>query len=206
MSGIKGRSGVYKRTQKHKEILNKSNLSTRFKKGQHPSPKTEYKGGHRLTKKIRQKMRIARKKYMKSHPKSAFRKGQVFTKSHLRNIRLSCKRGSNHPCWKGGISSLRQQIYNHFKYRQWRSDIFIRDNYTCQWCGRRSKKGNRIEIEAHHIKSFFVILEEYQIKTLEQALDCEELWNINNGLTLCEKCHNLTRGHPKFLKRDWRQR
>jgi len=30
---------------------------------------------------------------------------------------------------------------------------------------------------------------EFRIKTFEQALTCEELWNINNGETLCKKCH-----------------
>lgn len=26
-------------------------------------------------------------------------------------------------------------------------------------------------------------------KTLEDAENCEELWNINNGRTLCKSCH-----------------
>lgn len=27
------------------------------------------------------------------------------------------------------------------------------------------------------------------ITTYEQAMDCEELWNINNGVTYCKGCH-----------------
>ena len=87
--------------------------------------------------------------------------------------------------WKGGITSLAMIIRNHFKYRQWRSDNFTRDDFTCQNCGERGGK-----LHAHHIKKFSVIMEEYKIKTLEEALDCEELWNVNNGMTLCKKCHN----------------
>ena len=92
--------------------------------------------------------------------------------------------GEKHFNWKGGISKLTNIIRNCFKYRRWRSDIFTRDNFTCQECFNRG--GN---LEAHHIKAFALIIIENNIKTLEEALNCEELWNINNGKTLCEKCH-----------------
>lgn len=86
--------------------------------------------------------------------------------------------------WKGGITPLNKVIRHCFKYRQWISDIFTRDDYTCQKCGQRG-----CYLEAHHIKEFHIIMEENKIKSIEQALDCEELWNINNGKTLCKKCH-----------------
>jgi len=88
--------------------------------------------------------------------------------------------------WKGGVTKLNGQIYNSFKYRQWRSDVFTRDDFTCQECGRIGGKLN-----AHHIKSFVSILQKYEITTLQEALECEELWNINNGTTLCKKCHKM---------------
>jgi 5-methylcytosine-specific restriction endonuclease McrA len=92
--------------------------------------------------------------------------------------------GKDNVNWKGGITSLRQQIYHSFKNRQWISDIFTRDDFTCQICGKRGEK-----LEAHHIKQFAIILKENKIKTFEDAIECDELWNINNGLTLCKKCH-----------------
>jgi len=99
-----------------------------------------------------------------------------------RGERIKGKKNYN---WKGGITSLVQQIRHHYKYRQWRSDVFTRDDFTCQECEVRGGK-----LHAHHKdKSFSGILEEYKIKTLEEALDCEELWNINNGITMCQKCH-----------------
>lgn len=87
--------------------------------------------------------------------------------------------------WRGGITSLYHKIRTCFEHRQWRSDVFTRDNFTCQECGD-NRGGN---LAAHHIKEFSKILEEHQIKTLEQAIACEELWNINNGRTLCKTCH-----------------
>ena len=94
------------------------------------------------------------------------------------------RRGKNNPAWRGGISLLVARIRRSFKYRQWRSDVFTRDGFTCQECGKIDC------LEAHHIDRFIDIIKRNEIKTLEQALDCENLWNINNGETLCEECHH----------------
>ena len=85
------------------------------------------------------------------------------------------------------ISSLENLIRSNFKSRQWRDDIYSRDNFTCQECG--DNKGHNLN--SHHIKTLSSILQKYEITTLEEALTCEELWNLNNGITLCAKCHNL---------------
>jgi hypothetical protein len=103
--------------------------------------------------------------------------------------------GANSTSWKGGVWSLNKAIRGLFKYRQWRSDVFERDNWTCQHCGKRGGK-----IQPHHIKQFSDILYENNIKTIEQALDCEELWNINNGQTLCIPCHIKTDTYGKKSK------
>lgn len=92
-----------------------------------------------------------------------------------------------HPSLKGGITPLNNHIRQIFKYRQWRSDVFTRDNFTCQECGQRGGK-----IQADHIESFALIIQKYNIRTLNEAENCEELWNINNGRTLCIPCHKLT--------------
>ena len=89
--------------------------------------------------------------------------------------------------WKGGITKLYASVRNSFKYRQIRLEIFKRDDYICHWCGRRGYK-----LQAHHLKSFAKIMRENNIKTFKQAMDCNELWDIRNGLTLCEVCHGET--------------
>ena len=65
-----------------------------------------------------------------------------------------------------------------------RNNVYERDNFTCQECKKRGGYLN-----AHHIKQFSQILEDNNITTVEEAINCEELWNIDNGITLCKKCH-----------------
>ena len=101
--------------------------------------------------------------------------GKFSTKS------LRCKRCS----LLGEHTLIHKQLRCVIEYRTWRSDIFTRDNFTCQSCGKRG--GN---MNAHHIKFFSTILNEYKIKSLKEGLACDELWNLNNGVTLCEICHN----------------
>lgn len=136
--------------------------------------------GHKTSQETRLKMSL-------SH------KGKVFSDEHKRNIsntKLGKKNpnlsGEKHHQWKGGITPLTKLIRHTFENRQWISDVFHRDDFTCQKCFIRG--GN---INAHHIKQFSVIFKEYNIQTLDEAIKCRELWNLNNGITLCKKCHTL---------------
>jgi len=88
---------------------------------------------------------------------------------------------------KGGLTPLHILIRTSFRYRLWRSDVFTRDDFICRECGRR-RSG---KLNAHHLMPFALIMEINDIITFEQAMNCEELWNINNGITLCEECHQL---------------
>jgi 5-methylcytosine-specific restriction endonuclease McrA len=99
------------------------------------------------------------------------------------------QRGEKNTNWKGGITPLIIKVRNCFEYRQWRSDIYTRDDYTCQMCGTR---GGELNVD-HFPKSFASIYHENNIVSFEQALNCEEFWNINNGRTLCLPCHNKTK-------------
>ena len=101
-------------------------------------------------------------------------------------------KGEDNPRWKGGVTSLTHSIRTNYKYRQWVSDVFTRDDFTCNICGIRGSY-----LHAHHIKSFSSIIQCYEITTLEEALECSELWNINNGITLCKDCHKKI--HKKVI-------
>jgi len=45
------------------------------------------------------------------------------------------------------------------------------------------------DLIVHHINPMVNILEKYNITTPAQARQCEELWDIDNGITLCSECH-----------------
>lgn len=86
--------------------------------------------------------------------------------------------GSKHHNWKGGITPLNKKIRRSFEYRLWREAIFKRDNYTCIWCKAHTGNGKRVILHADHIKPF--------------ALYPELRFSIDNGRTLCERCHRTT--------------
>lgn len=97
-------------------------------------------------------------------------------------------RGVNCSFWKDGRTTLVKQIKNLSLYKEWRKAVFERDNYTCIWCGIRGS----IELAPDHISPLSSILEANRIKTQEDAINCVELWNVNNGRTLCHPCHKKT--------------
>ena len=105
--------------------------------------------------------------------------------------------GKNNPAWKGGRTPLVRSIRTCGKYFQWRSDVYQRDNWTCQTCNKRGERLN-----AHHKKSFQRILDEYKITSFIQAMVCAELWDVDNGVTLCEDCHLLTKGGNHLKSRN----
>jgi len=92
--------------------------------------------------------------------------------------------GSNNPRYIDGRRPLVLRIRNSGKYKDWTMSIFKRDNWVCCDCGNRGGV-----LEAHHIKSFSDIWTENNIKTYNEAIECKELWLIENGKTLCKNCH-----------------
>ena len=86
-----------------------------------------------------------------------------------------------------GATKLKELIRQTTQYKQWRESVYRRDNFTCQNCKVTGGKLN-----ADHIKTFALILFENNVKTLDDAIRCAPLWDIENGRTLCVGCHLLT--------------
>ena len=101
-------------------------------------------------------------------------------------------KGDKNPNWKGGKTKLSQQIKNSAEYSFWRMSVFKRDFFTCQHCGAKNKKGEKYIFDADHIYPFSKILDDYNITSIEEAISCEKLWDINNGRCLCRDCHKKT--------------
>ena len=95
-----------------------------------------------------------------------------------------CSKECNHEGFKELLTGEHNPNYNPNKsekdriehrnipgYNEWVRNVFDRDNYTCQCCGD-NKGGN---LNAHHILNY----SEYKhLRT-----------DVNNGITLCDKCH-----------------
>lgn len=102
----------------------------------------------------------------------------------LRQIQSDAHKGEKSHLWKGGITSLALGIRHCHKMRIWKEEVFARDNYTCTKCLR-----TKLYLNAHHIIKFSKLLKKYNIKTIEDAENCDELWDISNGKSLCKECH-----------------
>ena len=101
-------------------------------------------------------------------------------------------KGKNNPNWKGGKTKISQLIRDSAEYSFWRKEVFERDDYTCMFCNRRNKKGDKVIIEADHIYPFYKILDDFNITSIEESISCKELWDVGNGRTLCRECHKKT--------------
>lgn len=90
-----------------------------------------------------------------------------------KHLDYSQYKGANSHFWKGGVTEENELERKSGKYRNWRKSIFERDKYTCQICGQIGGC-----LQADHIKPF--------------AYHKELRFDINNGRTLCIKCHHNT--------------
>lgn len=86
--------------------------------------------------------------------------------------------------------ALWKRIRTLSEFIEWRNVVFKRDNYACRFCETTG------QMNVHHIKHFADIIKEYDIKTMDDALNCNALWDVNNGITLCVKCH--AEQHPEM--------
>ncbi len=102
------------------------------------------------------------------------RTGQTNSPEHRRKQALS-KFGDKNPSWRGGVSKNRLSYEEQTAHKQWREQVFIRDNYTCVICKARNGNGKRITLNADHIKPY--------------AYFPELRKEVSNGQTLCKFCH-----------------
>jgi len=110
------------------------------------------------------------------------------------------RKGNGSSTWKDGRTPDTNRIRSSAKYSEWRQKIFIRDEFTCQICG---KKGGYLT--AHHSeKSFSQLLDEVLfnlplLSLYDGAMIYEPFWNIKNGITHCSDCHG--KWHKKYGKK-----
>lgn len=102
-------------------------------------------------------------------------------KNFYAKICLQClgkrQKGKNNPNYN--VNKTDEERINgrqYEEYYEWRKQVYERDKYKCQMCSNGGK------INAHHIKNYSSNL---KFRT-----------DIDNGITLCEDCHN--KFHEKY--------
>lgn len=81
-------------------------------------------------------------------------------------------RGTEHPKYNPELTEYqRANSRINGNKKSWRIGIFERDNFTCKSCGDKTG-GNLV---AHHLNCY--------------KFFPEQRWDIDNGITLCSKCH-----------------
>ena len=173
-------SGVYDRTK------SKPNAGL-FKKGQHPSPGTEFKKGVIPKNAWKPGIGYTGVRNFFSDPEWR-RKQSLSHKGQHSSPDTEIKRGQRlspetefKPLVPGGVSTEETLIRNSPEYREWRKLVYTRDNFTCQRCGSRGR------LEAHHVKSFA----EYP----------ELRFDVDNGITYCRACHKYEESRLRIINK-----
>ncbi len=158
----KGKKGLYKPSEETKKKISESSK------------------GRKLSEEHKRKIADANRGKPKD---STSRIGVKLTEERKRNISKALKgrfKKEKNPNWQGGVTSINLIIKTSKRYQDWRTEVYERDNYTCQICEDNS--GNNLN--AHHIKAF----SKYP----------EQRFIISNGITLCERCHQTITTYEKI--------
>lgn len=138
--------------------------------------------GRQHTDEAKRKMSEVRKG--KPSPKKGIPRTEAERKAIKESVMKTQKYGAEHFNYIDGRSEELMLERKRNPYRDWRTAVYERDGYTCQRCND-SSGGN---LNAHHIKSF----------TKYPELRFE----VSNGVTLCETCHDVTHyGKPRRDRR-----
>ena len=87
------------------------------------------------------------------------------------------QKGINHPSYNPNLTEKDRKYRRSAEFQVWAKNIKVRDNYTCQKCG---KIGGRLN--SHHLNAY---------RTHNDLRN-----ELSNGVTLCQSCH--TSFHKKY--------
>lgn len=99
----------------------------------------------------------------------------MYGKNHTEETKKKmseANKGKKHYRWNSNLTNEERKIKRNYpEYKEWRSFIYERDNYTCQKCNQVGGKLN-----VHHIEGY------NSNKKLRITL--------SNGVTWCKECHD----------------
>lgn len=135
---------------------------------------TNHLEGNTHSVETKRKMSVARRRWCKDHSERVKAAGQK-------------TRGPNHYNWKGGSTRLNTSIRRMTEHRAWMEGVRARDG-KCVRCGSVEN------LESHHLVELAVLLVEHGVKNRNDARNTPELWDLDNGITLCQECHYREHG------------
>jgi len=130
---------------------------------------TNHRAGYKHKQESKEKTSASHKRYCAENPEKVKERG-ILT------------RGENHYKWKGGQTKINVMVRRLDEHRKWMSAVKSRDK-VCVKCA------SSINLEAHHIKPLAAIVEEHSVTTRDEARACQPLWDLENGITVCRRCH-----------------
>jgi 5-methylcytosine-specific restriction endonuclease McrA/predicted nucleic acid-binding Zn ribbon protein len=182
---------------KYDRVTCSKKCDTINKKGKRFSKTTEFKKGQKAWNKKEKIKRICiycNKEYIPCYKKQKYCSSQCFVDDKIKGIPLSeqAKQKISMGLQKKSkfdkyCVSLNRRLRNTKRWILWREKVFVRDDYTCQRCGKRG-----IYIEPHHIIS---------LKECIKKNNIEKAFDVFNGITLCRPCHMKT--HKWKLKKNY---
>ena len=100
--------------------------------------------------------------------------GSAFSVRRYRaNVAKFCSVACAHQHRNQGLTVEHERQRKSAAYREWRTAVFERDDYTCQGCGQHGG-----HLHADHVQPF--------------ALFPDLRFEVSNGRTLCVPCHKRT--------------
>ncbi len=135
---------------------------------------TNHRTGYKHREESKRKASESHKLWCVIHPERVIARGEK-------------TRGANHYRWNGGSSRLNTAIRTLTEHRKWMDSIKDRDG-LCGQCGATE------HLESHHIIPLAELILLNGVKAREQARNCESLWDLSNGITLCIVCHYQLHG------------
>lgn len=157
---------AYKHSEETKQKMRKSRTSMLREKNP--------MWGRKRTLEEREKIRKTRLERIKEGKISPWNKGKRGISHHSEETKRKIREkmsGENNPAWKGGKTRKGHLLRTSAKYMEWRSKVFIRDNFRCRLCG------STMNLEVHHIVS------------IKEAPEC--ITEFENGITFCKYCHAI---------------